>query len=57
MTSEGLSQTKELPPGSQEIPQIPETQGMSPKEKVLEVSKSNPEKTEQLLKGWISEPE
>ena len=57
MTSEGLSQTKELPPGSQEIPQLPETQGMSPKEKVLEVSKSNPEKTEQLLKGWISEPE
>jgi flagellar biosynthesis/type III secretory pathway M-ring protein FliF/YscJ len=30
---------------------------MSHRERVLEISKTDPEKTEQLLKGWISETE
>jgi flagellar M-ring protein FliF len=57
VTREGSFDRKELPPGSEGYAQIPETREVSQKERVLEISKDNPEKTEQLIKGWIGDPE
>ena len=56
MAGEGLFEGTELPAGrGEDYRQIPESGDMSQKEKIIQVSKSNPEKTEQLIKGWISE--
>jgi flagellar M-ring protein FliF len=44
-----------LPEGSEEFTQIPEIKKLSPKERVIEIAKSNPDKTQQLLNGWIGE--
>lgn len=44
------------PPSIEEgYTQIPEQGTMRQRERVLELSKSNPEKAEQLIKGWIEE--
>jgi len=46
---------KELPPGTDGYVGIPEPEGMNQKERVLEISKSNPDKARQVIKGWIGE--
>jgi flagellar M-ring protein FliF len=46
---------KGIPAGSGEFTQIPEIKKLSPKERVIEVTKNNPDKTQQLLNGWIGE--
>ena len=56
MSGEGLFEGTELPSGrGEDYRQIPESGDMSQKEKVIQVTKTNPEKTEQLIKGWINE--
>ena len=55
MARETVSERRELPPGAEEYTQIAESGGKSQKEKALEISRSSPERTEQLIKGWIAE--
>ena len=57
MSKESISENLELPEGSKGYAQIPEPSGMGQKERALELTKTNPEKTEQLLKGWVTEKE
>ncbi|MBE9574814.1 MAG: flagellar M-ring protein FliF [Proteobacteria bacterium] len=57
MTEEGMSETAELPAGTRGYARIPESPGLGQKERALELSKSNPEKAEQLIKGWVAEKE
>jgi flagellar M-ring protein FliF len=46
-----------LPPGAGEYAQISGPSGMSPTERVREMAQKGPEKTQQLIKGWIGEHE
>ena len=46
---------KELGPGTDGYVGIPEPKGMNQKERVLEISNSNPDKARQVIKGWIGE--
>ena len=46
-----------LPSDSKEYTQIPESTGMNQKQQIFEIAKASPEKTEQLIKGWIGEQE
>ncbi len=48
---------KELPPGSDEYAQISEIKEVNQRKIVQEMSKSNPEKSQQLIRGWIGEQE
>ena len=57
MTKAAMSETMELPAGTGGYPRIPESPGTGQKETALELSKSNPEKAEQLIKGWVAEKE
>jgi len=57
MARETILERKELPSGTEGYPKISETREMSQKEKALETVRRSPEKTEQLLKGWIGERE
>ena len=50
-----VEQRGELSEGGGEVPQIPEYGEMNQKEKILELTKNSPEKSHQLLKGWIAE--
>jgi flagellar M-ring protein FliF len=45
----------ELPPGTKGYVGIPESEGMNKRERILEISNSNPEKTREVIKGWIGE--
>ncbi|MDY7036725.1 MAG: flagellar basal-body MS-ring/collar protein FliF, partial [Thermodesulfobacteriota bacterium] len=51
-----VTETKELP-SAEEYPRIPEPEQMNQREKVLEISKHSPEKTQQFIKGWLNEQE
>jgi len=57
MTKEAVSETMELPAGTRGYARISESPGMGQKERALELSKGNPEKAEQLIKGWVAEKE
>ena len=57
MARENILESKELPSGTEGYPQISESREMSQKEKALETVRRSPEKTEQVLKGWIGERE
>jgi flagellar M-ring protein FliF len=57
MAGETILERKELPPGTEKYAQISESREVSQKERALETVKRSPEKTEQLLKGWIGERE
>lgn len=57
MTREAVLERKELPAGSKEYAQIPESGEISQKDRVLEISKNNPGKTDQIIKGWMGEKE
>ncbi|MBW2066581.1 MAG: flagellar M-ring protein FliF [Deltaproteobacteria bacterium] len=57
MGGEAVLQNKELPQGPEQYVQISEPEGKDRKEKILEITRQNPEKTTQLLKGWIGEQE
>lgn len=49
-----VSEIKDLPP-AEAYAQITGSEQMSKKDRILELSRNNPEKTEQLLRGWINE--
>lgn len=55
VSKETILERKELPGASKEYAQIPESRGITSKEKVLEVSNKSPQTTEQVIKGWIGE--
>lgn len=46
---------QELPLEGKEHLQIPEKNSVNQRDRIMEISQSNPEKTEQLIRGWISE--
>jgi len=48
---------EELISVSEEYAQLMESKGMDKKNKVREITQSNPEKAQQLIKGWIGEQE
>ena len=54
MSAETTLRIRELTAGGGQV-QIPESGEGGRKEKVLEISAKKPEKTQQLLKGWINE--
>ncbi len=55
MASEPIFENQQLQPAGDSPQQIPATDPRGQRERVLEMSKSNPEKTEQLIKSWIGE--
>jgi flagellar M-ring protein FliF len=57
MAGGAISRRFELPGATEEYAQIPETKEVSHREKALEITKTNPGKTEQLLKEWVAEKE
>jgi len=57
MARDTILERRELPSGTEEYARISESREVSQKERALETIKRSPEKTEQLLKGWIGERE
>lgn len=57
LAEEVAVEQKQLAIETGEYAQISGPQGLSPKEKVIEISQSNQDKTQQLIKGWIGEQE
>jgi len=57
LADEVVVEQKRLAADTAEYAQITGPAGMSPKEKVIETTKSSHEKTQQVLKGWIGEQE
>lgn len=55
IAKEAVFEKKELPPGTKGYVEISESERMSQKERVLEISTSDPEKTGEVIKGWIGE--
>jgi flagellar M-ring protein FliF len=55
MASEPVFETSQLQTAGENIQHIPATEKMGQRERVLEMSKSDPEKTEQVIKSWIGE--
>ncbi|MBA3035513.1 MAG: flagellar M-ring protein FliF [Desulfobacterium sp.] len=55
MPKEPLVNIKELPSNVQSNLQLPGVNTKGQIEKAMEISKSNPERTEQLIRGWVSE--
>ena len=48
---------KALPADSEKYPQIPEQGKIDKKERVYEISKTSPERTRQLIQGWVGDQE
>jgi len=57
VTKETLFATEELTRVSEEYAQLPESRGMDMKNRVREISQNNPEKAQQLIRGWLGEKE
>ena len=55
MTAETVLDQKQLSASGENVARIENTGAVNPREKVLEISRQHPEKTEQLIKGWIGE--
>ncbi|MDQ1331337.1 MAG: flagellar M-ring protein FliF [Thermodesulfobacteriota bacterium] len=55
MSGEPAAGLRELPAGAPGNLRLPGSETQNRRERLLEISKSNPEKTEQLIKGWIGE--
>ncbi len=47
----------ELQSGTKGYVEIPVSEGINKRERILEISNSNPEKTREVIKGWIGEKE
>jgi flagellar M-ring protein FliF len=52
---EQASQGRQILVGGESYAQLPSGENLGPKEKILAVSKRNPDKAVQLIKGWIGE--
>jgi hypothetical protein len=57
ITKEAILINDELTAVSDEYAQIPQPSGMGKKTQVIEITQNNPEKAQQLIKGWIGEQE
>jgi flagellar M-ring protein FliF len=57
VTKEAILTNEELARVSGEYAQLPESRGMDMKNRVREISQKNPEKAQQLIRGWIGEKE
>jgi hypothetical protein len=55
ITQEPAFEGAELPHGTKGYVGIPESAEMNKRAKILEISNSNPEKTREVIKGWIGE--
>ena len=55
MTSETTFETRDMVSVSDDARQISPPAGGDRKERVIEITRNNPERTEQLIKGWIGE--
>lgn len=55
ITGEPLFENAEPAKVGARVPQIAAAPAIGQKERIFEISKNNPERTEQLIKGWISE--
>jgi len=57
ITKDAIFTNEELVSVSEEYGQLAESKGIDRKNKVREITQSNPEKAQQLIKGWIGEQE
>jgi flagellar M-ring protein FliF len=57
ITKEAVFTNEELTAVSDEYAQLPESRRMGKKDQVDEITQNNPEKAQQLIKGWIGEQE
>ena len=57
VTKEAMVANEELMRVSEEYAQLPESRGVDMKNRVREISQKNPEKAQQLIRGWIGEKE
>lgn len=57
ISEEVVVEREALPPGSGEYAQLPESGGIDQKARIQEMTQRNPEKAQQLIKGWIGERE
>jgi flagellar M-ring protein FliF len=57
ITKEAMFANGEVTRVSEEYAQLPESRGIDMKNRVREISRKNPEKAQQLIRGWIGEKE
>ena len=57
ITKEAVFTNDELTSVSDEYARLPESRGLDRKKQVIEITQKNPEKAQQLIKGWIGEQE
>ncbi|PLX54192.1 MAG: flagellar M-ring protein FliF, partial [Desulfobacteraceae bacterium] len=57
ITKEAVFTNEELTAVSDEYAQLPESRGTDRRNQVVEITQKNPEKAQQLIKGWIGEQE
>jgi len=57
ITKEAVLMNEELTAVSGEYAQLPESRGTDRRNQVVEITQKNPEKAQQLIKGWIGEQE
>ena len=57
ITKEAMFANGEVTRVSEEYAQLPESRGIDMKNRVREISLKNPEKAQQLIRGWIGEKE
>jgi flagellar M-ring protein FliF len=57
ITKEAVLINEELTAVSDEYAQLPGSRGLGMKDQVNEITQKNPEKAQQLIKGWIGEQE
>jgi flagellar M-ring protein FliF len=57
ITKEAVLMNEELTTVSDEYAQLPGSRGLGMKNQVVEITQKNPEKAQQLIKGWIGEQE
>ncbi len=55
MAYEPVFENQQLQTAAEGVQQLPAGENLDPRERVLEITKSEPVKTEQLIKSWISE--
>ena len=57
ITKEAVLMNEELTAVSDEYAQLPGARSLGRKNQVIEITQKNPEKAQQLIKGWIGEQE
>ena len=55
MASEPVFERKQLAAVGEDVKEIGASVSMGRRERVIEMAKTNPERTEQLIKGWIGD--